>query len=302
MHALIEAAVGSANDTVALERAGLHALSVLALPPMLAAMMGSCGAMIAQNARLSVHPKNLLKFSRLSPPENIKKLFSAVALTRVLKSILPASVLVWIGYIEITDGISSLLQIMGNLSTSASMIFQMLWNVMWRCTAVLLIWGAVDYALEWWRNERSLRMSKDELKQEVKESDGNPQIKAKIRRLQRQVRRRRMLQDVKRATLVVTNPTHFAIGIEFDPLRMPAPVVVAKGLDNLALQIKDLARQHEIPLIENRPLAHALYRSAQVGEMIPPKLYAAVAEVLAFIYRTEAELQARQQKTEGAKR
>jgi flagellar biosynthetic protein FlhB len=131
-------------------------------------------------------------------------------------------------------------------------------------------------------------MSRDDLREEMKQTEGNPQIKMRIRRLQRQVRRRKMLQDVQRASVVVANPTHFAVALQYGP-ELAAPVVVAKGRNLLAEQIKQTARWHGISIMENPPLAQALYRSVQIGQAIPAKLYAAVAEILAFVYRMQAQ-------------
>ena len=127
-------------------------------------------------------------------------------------------------------------------------------------------------------------MSRQDLADEFKETEGNPAVKARIRRLQRQLRRRRMLEEVKRATVVITNPTEFAVALEYGPT-MAAPVVLAKGRNLMAQQIKEVARWSGIPLVENPPLAHALYRAVEVGQSIPPKLYAVVAGILAAIYR-----------------
>jgi flagellar biosynthesis protein FlhB len=134
-------------------------------------------------------------------------------------------------------------------------------------------------------------MSRQELMDEFKETEGNPATKGRIRRLQRQARRRRMLEDTKRAVVVITNPTEYAIALEYSPA-FPAPVVVAKGRNILAAQIKEIARWQGIPMVENPPLAHALYRSVDVGQTIPPKLYAVIAEVLAAVYRAQARAMA----------
>ena len=150
-------------------------------------------------------------------------------------------------------------------------------------------WSGIDYLLERRKFESDLRMSRQEMVDEFKETEGNPAVKARIRRLQRQVRRRRMLQDVERATVVITNPTEFAVALEFSPL-LSAPVVVAKGRNLLAAEIKQVARWHGIPLVENPPLAHTLYRAVEIGQSIPPKLYQVVAEVLAAIYRVQAQV------------
>jgi flagellar biosynthetic protein FlhB len=161
----------------------------------------------------------------------------------------------------------------------------------WKCGLVLFLWAVVDYFAKRRKFETDLRMTQQELREEVKESEGNPQIKARIRKLQRQVRRKQMLENVKRAAVVITNPTEYAIALEYND-RLVAPVVVAKGRNLLAQQIRDTALWHDVPTVENVPLAHALYRTAEVGQAIPAKLYAAVAEVLAFIFRAQARAKA----------
>ena len=149
------------------------------------------------------------------------------------------------------------------------------------------IWSVLDYLFERQHLSSELKMSRQELKDEYKDTEGNPVIKGRIRRLQRQMRRRRMLEETKRASVVITNPTEYAIALEYRP-EMPAPVVVAKGRNLLAAQIKEIARWENIPMVENPPLAHALYRTVEIGQSIPAKLYAVIAEILAAVYRAEA--------------
>jgi flagellar biosynthetic protein FlhB len=151
------------------------------------------------------------------------------------------------------------------------------------------VWAVLDLFVKRRKLEVDLRMTQQEVREELKESDGNPQIKARIRKLQRQVRRKRMLDDIAKAAVVITNPTSYAIALEYNE-KLVAPVVVAKGRNLLAQQIKQAAFWHEVPTIENIPLAHALYRTADVGQAIPAKLYAAVAEVLAFVFRSQARV------------
>jgi flagellar biosynthetic protein FlhB len=157
--------------------------------------------------------------------------------------------------------------------------------LIWRAAAVFVVLGAFDF----WRQRRrytsDLKMSKQEIRDEMKELEGNPQIKARIRRLQREWLRRRMMQKVPTATAVVVNPTHYAVAIRYVLESMAAPVVVAKGQNYLALRIRQKAVEHQIPVIENPPLAQALYKTAEVGQEIPEHLYRAVAEILAYIYR-----------------
>lgn len=158
-------------------------------------------------------------------------------------------------------------------------------SLLWKAAAVFVLFGAIDMFRQHRRYIKDLRMSKQEIRDEAKEVEGNPQIKARIRRLQRDARRRRMMQEVPTATAVVVNPTHYAVALKYDLDSMAAPRVVAKGKNYLALRIREKAIANEVPIVENPPLAQALYKSVEVGQEIPPHLYRAVAEILAYIYR-----------------
>jgi flagellar biosynthetic protein FlhB len=158
-------------------------------------------------------------------------------------------------------------------------------DILWKAAGVFLIFGIIDLVRQRRRFIKDLRMTKQEVKEEVKEMEGNPHVKGKIRRLQRDLARRRMMQEVATATAVVVNPTHFAVALRYDHATMATPVVVAKGKNYLALRIRQLAVENGVPLVENPPLAQALYKSVEVGREIPPHLYRAVAEVLGYIYR-----------------
>jgi flagellar biosynthetic protein FlhB len=158
-------------------------------------------------------------------------------------------------------------------------------DLLWKCSGVFLVFGVVELAREKFRHSRDLRMTKHEVKEEFKELEGNPQIKARIRRLARDRVRRRMMAQVQTATAVIVNPTHYAVALRYELNSMAAPIVVAKGKNYLAQRIRQRALEHQVPLVENPPLAQALYRSVDVGQEIPAHLYRAVAEVLAYIYR-----------------
>jgi flagellar biosynthesis protein FlhB len=163
-------------------------------------------------------------------------------------------------------------------------------GIAFRSGFVFLVWSGLDYYLQWHTYEKSLRMTKQEVRDEGRESEGNPEIRNRIRQLRREMMRKSLRKSMERATAVITNPTHYAVALEYRPGTMAAPVVVAKGQNLLAKKIKELARWHEIPIIENPPLAQALYKATEVGQMIPPKLYAAVAEILAFIFRAQMRM------------
>lgn len=154
-----------------------------------------------------------------------------------------------------------------------------------RTGVVLLALAALDYLYQRWEYERGLRMTKEEVKEEFKQQEGDPKVKGRIRQRQREMARRRMIAAVAEADVIITNPQHVAVALHYEQGSMNAPVVVAKGADYLALRIRQEARRHGVPLVENRPLAQALYRGVDVGDQIPVNLYKAVAEVLAYVYR-----------------
>jgi flagellar biosynthetic protein FlhB len=158
-------------------------------------------------------------------------------------------------------------------------------DILWKAVGLFLLFGFVDLFRQRRHFMKDLRMTKQEVKEEHKESEGNPQVKGKIRRLQRDLARRRMMQEVATATAVIVNPTHFAVALRYDHTSMATPVVVAKGKNYLALRIRQRAMDNGVPLVENPPLAQALYKSVDVGKEIPAHLYRAVAEVLGYIYR-----------------
>jgi flagellar biosynthetic protein FlhB len=164
-------------------------------------------------------------------------------------------------------------------------VAQSIQGLLWKAAAVFLALGILDYWRQRRQYMRDLSMSKQEVREEIKETEGNPQIRARIRRLRRDLLRRQMMREVSKATAVVVNPTHFAVALRYQVDTMAAPRVVAKGKNYLALRIRQLAVHHQVPVVENPPLAQALYKSAEVGQEIPAHLYRAVAEVLAYIYR-----------------
>jgi len=228
---------------------------------------------------------------RMSPAKKLGQMFSLAGLAPIAKSLIPFTVLLYLGSgILVRDWELLMRSAQMPTLTLGRFACQRAFEICWKATLVLLMWSVLDYLLQQQKLERELRMTKQELRDEYKETDGNPTIKSRLRRLQRQMRRRNLLKDVERATVVVTNPTHIAVALEYRP-EMAAPVVVAKGVNALAEQIKRVARWHEIPIAENPPLAQALYRGVEVGQAIPAKLYAAVAEILAFIFRAQVRAQ-----------
>ncbi len=259
----------------------------LTAPAMaLAAIFGTAGSVVQGGfvwAPSSLAPT----FSRLNPATRFSQLISVTALANLLKSLVPFGA---IAYIVVKTLASEWLHFAGAVQLGPRQVTYLLvsviGNVAWKAVLVLLLWAGLDYWLVRSKLESDLRMTKQEVRDEAKETEGNALVKGRIRRLQRQVRRNRMLQNVQQATVVVTNPTHFAIALKWDA-EMAAPIVLAKGRNFLAQQIKQAAAWHGIAMVENPPLAHVLYRTVDVGQVIPAKLYSAVAEILAFVYRNQ---------------
>lgn len=174
---------------------------------------------------------------------------------------------------------------LATLRTGIFAVSDQIKGLLWKAAGIFLLFGCVELLREARHNSSNLRMTKQEVKDESKETDGNPQIKARIRTIRRDQARKRMMQAVPTATAVIVNPTHFAVALKYEAESMVAPIVVAKGKNYLALRIRQKALDHNVPLIENPPLARALYKSADVGQEIPPHLYRAIAEILAYIFR-----------------
>jgi flagellar biosynthetic protein FlhB len=241
-----------------------------------------------------------IKPERLSPSTKLKTLFSAAGLSTVLKSLLPFAAIAWVGCTCLTSHWKEICaSSYADPRQFVVLVGGMLKEVCWKSGLILLTWAAVDYFFLWIKSEGDLKMSRQEIKEEMKQSDGNPQNKSRIRRLQRQMRRKQMIKAAETATVVITNPTHYAVALRYE-MNMPAPVVVAKGLDLLAQKIKEIAWDHSIPVMENRPLAQALYKGAEVGDSIPSALYHAVAEILVMVYKAQAEVKNRDAQARAA--
>ena len=160
-----------------------------------------------------------------------------------------------------------------------------MFRIILKCTLAMLVLVVADYAFQKWQFEKRIRMTQKEIKDEFKKTEGDPLVKSRIRSIQMEMARKRMMQDVPKADVVVTNPTHFAVAVRYDGIQMGAPQVIAKGADHIARRIKEIAREHQIPIVENKELARNLYSVVEIGHEIPASLYQAMAEVLAYIYR-----------------
>ncbi len=259
-------------------------------PVLLAGFALALGAQWAQGG-ITIAPAALaIKPERMSPGSRLGQIFSVTGLNNLLKSLLPFSVMAWVGVSTLSAQWPAMVHASAvSPRMFASFLGGIALTIGWKCGLVLLLWSAVDYGLTWRKMESDLKMSRQDLKDEMKQTDGNPVVKARVRRIRNQMRRRRALKATATATVVVTNPTHYAVALRYEPA-MAAPIVVAKGLDLLAQQIKALAVEHGIPMMENRPLAQALYKSVEEGDAIPAALYQAVADILVVVFRAQAEV------------
>jgi flagellar biosynthetic protein FlhB len=269
----------------------LHHILLPALSPvgfvMAASFAGALLSGVAQSGGIQIHPGAIeFKFSKLNPITNLGGLFSLRSATRVVKSLVPAGIMAVLGWyalkaLLIPMPVMSLMRLPKTFSTAYGLTVDAAW--------VTLAWSGLDYLIEWRSWNQRLKMSKQEMREEVRDAMGNPQIKAKIRQIQRAMRKRKIKADMSRASVVITNPTHYAVALEFSFETMSAPIVLAKGRDLLAAEIREEARWAGIPIIENPPLARSLYKMVEPGQSIPFELYAAVAGILAYLYRQKVQ-------------
>jgi len=262
-----------------------------------AAAAGAIAAGLAQGGGWSLHFEALSpKAERLSPARNAGNIFSLRGTARLAKSVIPVAALGFCAVRALAAQIETPAMSVDRYPDLLASMYDLLLDGAW----IFLAWAGIDYVVEWRSRETRLRMTKQDLRDEFKETEGSPQVKARIRGLRRQLRRRQMKADIARASVVVTNPTHYAVALSFDFETMEAPRVLAKGRDLLAAQIREEAQWAGVPIVENPPLARSLYRQVETGQVIPYELYAAVAGILAWIYRREVEERVRRVRTQAA--
>jgi flagellar biosynthesis protein FlhB len=226
-----------------------------------------------------------MKFSRINPFSGLKRMFSLHSFVELIKSIIKITIACVIAYLYIKGEEKNVFTLIYMDPMNIAMyICNVSIDVAIRICVALALIGVLDFGYQWWEYEKNLRMSKQEIKDEYKQMEGNPEVKSKIKQKQRQISMRRMMNEVPKADVVITNPTHFAIAIKYDPVKSSAPIIIAKGQDFIALRIKEIAKENKIEIVENKPLARTLFETVEVGAAIPAELYQAVAEILAFVY------------------
>ncbi len=261
---------------------------IILIPLMLVAMICGIVGNISQFGFLLTGEKLTPKFSKLNPISGIKKLFSIQSLFELFKSVLKLVIVAGISYLVVKK---HLFLIPGLMQLSVGEILSFIGLVSFKMflytILVLIILAAIDYIFVRWRHEKDLKMTKQEVKDEYKQREGDPAVKARIKTMQREMARRRMMEAIPEATVVITNPTHLAIAIQYED-GMHAPTVVAKGAGFVAQRIKEIAKENNIPIVEQKPLARAMFKNVEIGDFVPADLYRAVAEILAYVYRLKS--------------
>lgn len=231
------------------------------------------------------------KFSKMNPINGFKKFFSPNALVELIKSIAKIGVILYVCYSYLQDKWPILLNLYDvTLMQALGVIAGIVTDLGIRIALLYMLIAFADFAYQKIKFKNDMKMSKQEVKEEYKQQEGDPQVKSKIRQKMRESSMRRMMQDLPQADVVITNPTHYAVAIKYDPQVADAPLVIAKGEDYLAAKIKEAAREHHIEIVENKPLARMLYANVEIGQAVPPELYQAVAEVLAFVYQLQGKI------------
>ncbi len=260
---------------------------IILSPILLSIMLGGLIANLIQTGgfKMSAHPLKP-KFNKLNPLTGVKRLFSKNSVMELFKSLLKIAIISWIAFTTIKGHFPEIPPLMG-FSVEQTFLFlgKVMIEIMLKVLLMIVFIAFIDFAFQKYTYTENLRMTKQQVKDERKDTEGNPQIKQRIRTVQLEMMRKRMMAAVPDADVVVTNPTHFAIAIKYDRNKHEAPVVVAKGQGDIALKIREIAKANEVPLVEDKPLARLLYKSVEIGQVIPANLYRAVAEILAYVYK-----------------
>nr|WP_319488395.1 flagellar biosynthesis protein FlhB [uncultured Caproiciproducens sp.] len=267
------------------------ALFLLAGPVMLTSIAVGIIATGVQT-KFKISKENLkIKFSRISPFQGMKRLFSLRSITELIKAMLKISVIFYILYSSFMNIAKYFTKLMfEDVFGAVVFILNSIMDIVIQLSLVFILIAAFDYLYQWWEYERNIKMSKQEIKEEYKQMEGDPQIKAKIKERQRKISMQRMMQQVPTADVIVRNPTHFAVALKYDIEKNGAPIVVAKGQDYMALKIIEIAEQNKIPMTENVQLARALYKSVDVNREIPEEYYLVLAEIMAWVYSLKKEM------------
>ena len=277
----------SSNNFFSYFTHGISIIFRLLFPMILILMVAGILIGVGQTGFMFTFDSIAPKFDRVNPIKGAQRLFSKRGAMEVLKAIFKVGGISYLIFSSLKANVNIFSNYTYmNLSEMVSSFTKILFSTLFKIIGFLFIIAIIDYAFQKFEFEKSIMMTKEEVKEEYKQTEGDPQVKSRIRSMQRQMARQRMMQEVPKAKVVITNPVHLAVALKYDN-SMRAPEVIAKGRRLIAEKIKEIAKEHNIPIVENPPLAHELYEKVEIGEEIPKELYKAVAEVLAYIYRLE---------------
>jgi flagellar biosynthetic protein FlhB len=267
----------------------LTRLAVLALPIIAVVLVATLASNFAQGGLTFTPEAFKPKGERFNPVKNLKNAFGPNGAVQFIKGILVVIVMVAACYGTVKQAMSESPTLVGAPAPQVlMMVGSLLYEVGLRAGMVVLAVAILDYAWGWYRHEKSLKMTKQEVRDEYKQQEGDPMVKGQRRRMARAMLQRHIATEVPKADVVVTNPTHFAVALRYDHEQHAAPIVVAKGADDMAKRIREIAQANNVPIVENPPLARSLYRTVEIGRVIPAELFRAVAELLAYVYRQRA--------------
>lgn len=288
IHKITELAFSKGVDKdLLVTAAGIVGVKMIYLlgPVLLVSLIVGVASSVLQVGFLQVEEALAPKLDKINPLAGLKRIFSLKALVEGIKSILKIILIASVSYLSLKSEFYLFLRTMDwSLEQSMHFLAVILFKVLLSIGLSVITLAAMDYFFQWWDMEKQMRMSKQELKEEMKNREVDPQIKARIRRLQREMSSKRMMQKIPEADVIITNPTHIAIALKYGA-DMPAPQLIAKGADLVAEKIREIAKANQIPIVENKPLARTIYKTMKLDQFIPRELYVAVAEVLSYVYK-----------------
>jgi len=272
------------QDLIFLTSSSVERFIWIALPIMAVTMMIALAVNLLQTGFLFSVETLSPKASKINPLKGAQRIFSRQSLVELAKSILKLIIVGSVAFSTLKNELNHMIPLLYQEKIQiVSVLGQSAFKVTIRCCVILAVLAILDFLYQRWDHEQKLKMTKQEVKDEYKHTEGDPMVKSRIRSIQREMARRRMMAEVPKADVVITNPTHLAVALRYDQAKMPAPRIVAKGANQIAERIKTLAREHKIPVVEDKPLAQNLYK-LEIGGEIPSQFYQAVAEILAYVY------------------
>lgn len=280
-----------ANELFLLVKWSMFKFMIITAPILLTIMVAGVIANVIQigGLQFSLHPLSP-KFNKLNPLKGFARIFSKNSVVELFKSLSKIAIVSIVAYQTIKGHWGEIPTLMGfGVAQTLSFMGGVMIEIMVKVLLIMIILAALDFAFQKYTYLVNLRMTKQEVKDERKDMEGNPQIKQRIRTAQVEMTRRRMMAAVPDADVIVTNPTHFSIAIKYDVENYAAPLVVAKGQNEIALRIREIAKENNVPLVEDKPLAHTLYKTVEIGQIIPASLYKAVAEILAYVFKLKGK-------------